>query len=72
MEREKKNTLASRYAMYCVNGNDTRKHFSKLDEVSKENNLKLILDLINGRKFLKPRFKWLYNQSWYQDDSSVL
>ena len=56
---------------YCVNGNDTGSFWIPLDEVSKENNLKLILGSHKWEKLLKPT-KWSNNQSWYQDDSSFI
>ena len=56
---------------YCVDGNDTGSFWIPLDEVNKENNLKLILGSHKWEKFLRPT-KWSNDQSWYQDDSSFM
>ena len=56
---------------YCVDGNDTGSFWIPLDEVDKENNLKLILGSHKWQKLIRPT-KWSNNQSWYQDDSSFM
>ena len=56
---------------YCVDGNDTGSFWIPLDEVDKENNLKLILGSHRWPKLIRPT-KWSNNQSWYQDDSSFM
>ena len=53
---------------YCVDGNDTGSFWIPLDEVNKENNLKLILGSHKWEKLLRPT-KWSNDQSWYQDNS---
>ena len=56
---------------YCVDGNDTGSFWIPLDEVNKENNLKLILRSNKWKKLLRPT-KWSNDQPWYQDDSSFM
>ena len=56
---------------YCVDGNDTGSFWIPLDEVNKENNLKLILRSHKWEKLLRPT-KWSNDQSWYQDESSFM
>jgi len=56
---------------YCVDGNDTGSFWIPLDEVNKENNLKLILRSHKWQKLLRPT-KWSNNQPWYEDDSSFM
>ena len=56
---------------YCVDGNDTGSFWIPLDEVNKENNLKLILGSHKWQKLLRPT-KWSNNQPWYQDDSMFM
>ena len=56
---------------YCVDGNDTGSFWIPLDEVDKENNLKLILGSHKWPKLIRPT-KWSNNQSWYDDDSSFM
>ena len=56
---------------YCVDGTDTGSFWIPLDEVDKENNLKLILGSHKWQKLIRPT-KWSNNQSWYQDDSSFM
>ena len=56
---------------YCVDGNDTGSFWIPLDEVNKENNLKLILRSHKWQKLLRPT-KWSNNQPWYKDDSSFM
>ena len=53
---------------YCLDGNDTGSFWIPLDEVDKENNLKLILGSHKWQKLIRPT-KWSNNQSWYKDDS---
>ena len=56
---------------YCVDGNDTGSFWIPLDEVDKENNLKLIIGSHKWQKLIRPT-KWSNNQSWYKDDSSFM
>tara|TARA_Y100000768_G_scaffold121082_1_gene89515 strand:+ start:64 stop:852 length:789 start_codon:yes stop_codon:yes gene_type:complete len=56
---------------YCVDGNDTGSFWIPLDEVNKENNIKLILGSHKWQKLLRPT-KWSNNQPWYKDDSSFM
>tara|TARA_A100000164_G_scaffold309879_1_gene287366 strand:+ start:103 stop:891 length:789 start_codon:yes stop_codon:yes gene_type:complete len=56
---------------YCVDGNKTGSFWIPLDEVSKENNLKLILGSHKWPKLIRPT-KWSNNQSWYKDDSCFM
>ena len=56
---------------YCVEGNDTGSFWIPLDEVDKNNNLKLITGSNKWSKLVRPT-KWSNNQSWYQDDSSFM
>ena len=56
---------------YCVDGNDTGSFWIPLDEVNKENNLKLILRSNKWKKLLRPT-KWSNDQPWYQDESSFM
>ena len=56
---------------YCVNGNDTGSFWIPLDEVNKENNIKLILGSHKWQKLLRPT-KWSNDQPWYRDDSSFM
>ena len=56
---------------YCVDGNDTGSFWIPLDEVNKENNLKLILRSHKWQKLLRPT-KWSNDQPWYEDDSSFM
>ena len=56
---------------YCVDGNDSGSFWIPLDEVDKDNNLKLILGSHKWQKLIRPT-KWSNNRSWYQDDSSFM
>ena len=56
---------------YCVDGNDTRSLWIPLDEVDKENNLKLILGSHKWPKLIRPT-KWSTDQSWYKDNTSFM
>jgi len=56
---------------YCVDGSDTGSFWIPLDEVDKDNNLKLILGSHKWQKLIRPT-KWSNNRSWYQDDSSFM
>ena len=56
---------------YCVNGNDTGSFWIPLDEVDKENNLKLILGSHQWSKLIRPT-KWSDNQSWYKENSCFM
>ena len=56
---------------YCLEGNDTGSFWIPLDNVDKNNNLKLILGSHKWPKLIRPT-KWSNNQSWYEDDSSFI
>ena len=56
---------------YCVDGNDTGSFWIPLDNVDKENNLKLILRSHKWPKLVRPT-KWSNNQPWYEDDNSFM
>jgi len=56
---------------YCVDGNDTGSFWIPLDNVDKENNLKLILRSHRWPKLVRPT-KWSNNQPWYEDDDSFM
>ena len=56
---------------YCVDGDDTGSFWIPLDEVNKENNLKLILRSHKWQKLLRPT-KWSNDQPWYEDDNSFM
>ena len=56
---------------YCVDGNDTGSFWIPLDEVDKENNLKLILGSHQWSKLIRPT-KWSNNQSWYKENSCFM
>ena len=56
---------------YCVDGENTGSFWIPLDEVTKENNLKLILGSHKWKKLLRPT-KWSNDQPWYQDNNSFM
>ena len=56
---------------YCVDGDNTGSFWIPLDEVNKENNLKLILGSHKWKKLLRPT-KWSNDQPWYQDNNSFM
>ena len=56
---------------YCVDGDNTGSFWIPLDEVTKENNLKLILGSHKWKKLLRPT-KWSNDQPWYQDNNSFM
>ena len=56
---------------YCVSGNNTGSFWIPLDNVDKENNLKLILGSHKWPKLVRPT-KWSNEQPWYKNDSSFM
>ena len=56
---------------YCIEGNNTGSFWIPLDEVDKDNNIKLILGSHKWPKLIKPT-KWSNNKSWYKDDSPFM
>ena len=56
---------------YCVEGNNTGSFWIPLDNVDKQNNLKLILGSHKWPKLIRPT-KWSNNKPWYYDDSSFM
>jgi ectoine hydroxylase-related dioxygenase (phytanoyl-CoA dioxygenase family) len=56
---------------YCVDGNKTGSFWIPLDDIDKENNLKLILGSHKWKKLLRPT-KWSNNQPWYKNNNSFM
>ena len=56
---------------YCVDGNNTGSFWIPLDNVEKENNLRLILGSHKWPRLVRPT-KWSNDQSWYNDDKSFM
>ena len=56
---------------YCVDGNNTGSFWIPLDNVDKNNNLRLILGSHKWTKLVRPT-KWSNDLSWYQDDSAFM
>jgi ectoine hydroxylase-related dioxygenase (phytanoyl-CoA dioxygenase family) len=56
---------------YCVDGNNTGSFWIPLDNVEKENNLRLILGSHKWPRLVRPT-KWSNDQSWYNDDRSFM
>ena len=56
---------------YCLEGNNTGSFWIPLDNVSRDNNLQLILGSHKWPKLVRPT-KWSNNQSWYKNDSSFM
>ena len=56
---------------YCVDGNDTGSYWIPLDEVDKENTLKVILGSHNWPKLVQPT-KWSNDKPWYKNKSDFM
>ena len=56
---------------YCVNGEDTGSYWIPLDEVNKENALKVILGSHRWPKLVQPT-KWSNNKPWYKNENDFM
>ena len=56
---------------YCIDGNDTGSYWIPLDEVTKENSLKLILGSHKWDKLVRPT-KWSNDKPWYKDKTDFM
>ena len=56
---------------YCIEGNDTGSFWIPLDNVSKENSLKVLKGSHNLPKLVKPT-KWSNDKSWYKDNEKFI
>ena len=56
---------------YCVDGEDTGSYWIPLDEVSKENTLKIILGSHKWSKLVQPT-KWSNDKSWYKKETDFM
>ena len=56
---------------YCIDGDNTGSFWIPLDQVSKENSLKLIKGSHKWPKLIRPT-KWSNNSSWYKDQSDFM
>ena len=56
---------------YCVDGEDTGSYWIPLDEVSKENTLKIILGSHKWSKLVQPT-KWSNNKPWYNNETEFM
>ena len=56
---------------YCVDGNDTGSYWIPLDEVDKENTLKVILGSHNWSKLVQPT-KWSNDKPWYKNKTDFM
>ena len=56
---------------YCVDGNSTGSFWIPLDNVDKNNSLRLVLGSHKWPKLVRPT-KWSNDQSWYRDDSAFM
>ena len=56
---------------YCVDGNDTGSYWIPLDEVDKENTLKIILGSHNWPKLVQPT-KWSNDKPWYKNKTDFM
>tara|TARA_B100000780_G_C21068741_1_gene429917 strand:- start:327 stop:1139 length:813 start_codon:yes stop_codon:yes gene_type:complete len=70
-ETNKKTPWHQDMPYYCVDGNDTGSFWIPLDNVDKENNLKLILKSHKWPKLVRPT-KWFNNEPWYKDETSFM
>ena len=52
---------------YCVDGEDTGSYWIPLDEVTKENSLKVILGSHKWSKLVRPT-RWSNNTPWYNNE----
>ncbi len=56
---------------YCVNGDDTGSYWIPLDEVTKENTLKIILRSHKWPKLVRPT-KWSNDKPWYKNETDFM
>ena len=56
---------------YCVDGEDTGSYWIPLDEVNKENTLKLILGSHKWSKLIQPT-KWSNDRPWYKNKTNFM
>ena len=56
---------------YCVDGNDTGSYWIPLDEINKENTLKLILGSHKWPKLVQPT-KWSNDKPWYKNKTDFM
>ena len=56
---------------YCVDGEDTGSYWIPLDEVSKENTLKIILGSHKWSKLVQPT-KWSNDKPWYKNETDFM
>ena len=56
---------------YCIDGHDTGSFWIPLDDVSKENSLKVLKGSHNLPKLIRPT-KWSNNQSWYKNNDNFM
>ncbi len=56
---------------YCVDGNDTGSFWIPLDNISKENSLKILKESHNLPKLIKPT-KWSNDKSWYKNNENFM
>ena len=56
---------------YCVDGEDTGSYWIPLDEVTKENSLKVILGSHKWSKLVRPT-RWSNNKPWYNNETDFM
>ncbi len=56
---------------YCVDGNDTGSFWIPLDQITKENSLKILLGSHKFPKLFRPT-KWSNNKPWYKNDDNYM
>ena len=56
---------------YCVDGNDTGSFWIPLDQISKENSLRVLLGSHKFPKLVRPT-KWSNNKPWYKNDDNYM
>ena len=56
---------------YCVNGNDTGSFWIPLDQITKENSLRILLGSHKLPKLVRPT-KWSNNKPWYKNDENFM
>jgi len=56
---------------YCVEGKDTGSYWIPLDEVTKENTLKIILGSHKWPKLIRPT-KWSNDKAWYKNETDFM
>ena len=56
---------------YCVNGNDTGSFWIPLDQITKENSLRILLGSHKLPRLVRPT-KWSNNKPWYKNDENFM